>query len=314
MQTAPFFNDVAEGPDGGNAYWLTTTDKVRIRVGAWPAATGVTQRGSVLLFPGRTEYIEKYGPAAGELAARGYATITIDWRGQGLAEREYSDRNLGHVDHFDAFQTDLAAMLDAARALDLPQPFYLISHSMGGCIGLRALHRGLDVKAAAFSAPMWGIAMAPALRPFAWGMSWASQFSKMRYNYAPGTQAETYVNAEPFEDNTLTTDPAMFAFMQRQAGAHPDLMLGGPSLNWLYAALVETRALARTRPPATPVVTFLGTNERIVEPAPIHRYMKQWDNGQMVVIDGAEHEVMMERDAVRTRFYDTADALFQTHT
>ena len=57
-----------------------------------------------------------------------------------------------------------AAFRAALEGLGAPKPWFLIGHSMGGAIGLRALHDGLPVQAAAFSAPMWGIAMHPALR------------------------------------------------------------------------------------------------------------------------------------------------------
>ncbi len=310
MEAAPFFDDIAEGPRGGGAYWVKTRDHVRIRVGLWPGDGNAAQKGTVLLFPGRTEYVEKYGPAAGDLAARGYATLTVDWRGQGLADRATGDRNLGHVDHFDEFQDDIAAMLDAAEALDLPRPYFLLGHSMGGCIGLRALHRGLPVRAAVFSAPMWGILLGPGVRPFAFGLSWFSHHSKMGRNYAPGTVAETYVKSAPFDDNILTTDPDMYAFMQRQAAARPDLVLGGPSLSWLFSALTETRELMRLPPPPTPALTFLGSRERIVDTRPIHALMPQWVNGRLELVDDAEHEVLMEGPAVRARFFDQADALF----
>ena len=52
---APLFDDVRAGPDTGAAYWATTSDGVRVRLGVWPKADA---RGTVLLFPGRTEYIE----------------------------------------------------------------------------------------------------------------------------------------------------------------------------------------------------------------------------------------------------------------
>ena len=57
---------------------------VRIRVGLWHRQGPA---GTVLLFPGRTEYVEKYGRTARLLAARGLATLVIDWRGQGIADR-----------------------------------------------------------------------------------------------------------------------------------------------------------------------------------------------------------------------------------
>ena len=84
LSAAPLFKDVSPAPIAGKAYWTHASDGVRIRLGVYHP-DGAT--GTVLLFPGRTEYVEKYAPAAGELAQRGLATIVVDWRGQGLADR-----------------------------------------------------------------------------------------------------------------------------------------------------------------------------------------------------------------------------------
>ena len=118
MKNAPLFSDIADGPDDGQAWWLTADDGVRIRVAAWAREA---PRGTVLLFPGRTEYIEKYGRTARDLAENGYATLAIDWRGQGLAERLVDDAMAGHVLHFSDYQRDVAAMVEAAETLDLPK-------------------------------------------------------------------------------------------------------------------------------------------------------------------------------------------------
>ena len=67
---------MAEGPQDSRAYWVRAKDGIRIRVAHFPS-TG--DRGTVLLFPGRTEYVEKYGRTAAELAEAGYHTIAIDW-------------------------------------------------------------------------------------------------------------------------------------------------------------------------------------------------------------------------------------------
>ena len=163
MKAAPFYADVADAPEGVEALWLTASDGVRFRVAVW--AEGA--KGTVILLPGRTEYAEKYGRAARDLAARGFATLVIDWRGQGLSDRALPDRMVGHVADFAEYQLDLDAALALADEMGLPEPRYLMSHSMGGCIGLRALMRNLPFKAAAFSAPMWGISMAAWMRPVA---------------------------------------------------------------------------------------------------------------------------------------------------
>lgn len=309
MERAPLHAELADGPEGGRAYWVPASDGVRLRIAVWPEGA----KGTVLLFPGRTEYAEKYGRAAGDFRARGYALAVIDWRGQGLADRPLADRNVGHVARFADFQTDVAALIAAAGELELPRPYYLVSHSMGGAIALRSLIEGLEVRAAAFSAPMWGILLSPYSRPVAWTLAKLSRRCGFSERYAPGTGPVTYVASAPFDDNVLTTDEAMWAYMKAQVTGAPDLALGGPSLNWLHEALKECRALAAAPSPAMPVLTMLGSNERVVDPRPIRDRMARWRGGGFEIVPGAEHEIMMEHDATRARFFDACAELFAAH-
>ncbi len=309
MSSAPFHAHLADGPEGGYARWLSAADGVRLRVGVWPAKGA---RGTVLLLPGRTEYIEKYGRTAADLAARGYATLAVDWRGQGLSDRALDDPMSGHVGDFAEYQLDFDEMLAFARAEGLPQPFHLLSHSMGGCIALRALMRGAPVKSAAFSAPMWGILIAAWMRPIAVALSTASRWFAFDSRYAPGTGPKSYVAEAPFAGNTLTTDAEMWAYMREQAQGDPALTLGGPSLGWLQAALGECHALTLLPSPAYPAVCGLGTQEKIVDTAPIHARMARWPGARLDLYPGAEHEVLMERPTTRAAFTDRAVALFDS--
>jgi lysophospholipase len=308
MENAPFFADVADGPADCAAWWVHAEDGVRLRLCAWAraAATG----GTVLLFPGRTEYLEKYGRTAADLAARGFATMAIDWRGQGLSDRLLADRRIGHVDRFTDYQHDVAAMVAAAQAQALPRPWFLLAHSMGGCIGLRAVMERDDVTACAFTGPMWGIAMSPVSRALGGALAAASATLGIGHRLAPSTKAETYVKAEPFEGNMLTTDSDMYAYMQAQCLQYPELALGGPSLHWVHQALSETRALARRPSPDLPCATFVGSNERIVDLDRIAERMKAWPRGTLERVEGAEHEVLMERAAMRTPVTDAITSLF----
>ncbi|MFV0512417.1 MAG: alpha/beta fold hydrolase [Jhaorihella sp.] len=308
LTPAPLFEDVAGGPPGGTAYWTDTADEVRIRVGIWPADGPA--KATVLLFPGRTEYIEKYGHTAGELARRGYATLVIDWRGQGLAQRLLTDRRIGHVTRFSDYQHDVAAALGVANSCGLPRPFHLLAHSMGGCIGLRAAMNGLPVQTCAFSGPMWGIALSPAMRSLAWVMACAAPPLGLGNRLPPNSAPGNYVQVEAFDGNLLTTDPDMYAMMQDQLAAHPELGLGGPSLLWLREALRECRDLTRQPAPALPCITFLGGNERIVDSNAVRARMAAWPGGTLDVIAGAEHEVAMETPATRSRLFDRLESLF----
>ena len=308
MTEAPYHQDLADGPAGARAFWLTAADGVRLRAALWPVPKAA--KGTVFLLPGRTEYVEKYGRTAGDLAQRGYAMVSVDWRGQGLADKPLEDPMVGHVEGFAEYQLDMAEVLALARAQDLPKPWFLMAHSMGGCIGLRTLMGDHPFHAAAFSAPMWGILIAAWMRPMAVALSTMSRWFHFDDRYAPGTRSRPYVLDAPFQGNSLTTDAEMWDYMRQQVIAQPDLGLGGPSLGWLQAALSECHDLSLMPSPDLPVVTALGTNERIVDVGPVHARMSIWPKGKLTLYPGSEHEVLMERPATRARFVDEACALF----
>lgn len=304
MQDAPFFADIADGPDGGRAFWCDTSDGVRIRVGLWrpaPETPEENSAGTLLLFPGRTEYIEKYGRIVRRFAAAGLTTLVVDWRGQGLSDRLIEDRMSGHVLHFDDYQHDVAAMVAAARDLDLPKPWFVLGHSMGGGIALKSVMDGLPVAAASFSAPMWGIRISTALRPVAWSLGWGSRSVGFDHAYAPGTSSKSYVLAEPFESNRLTTDRESYDHMIAQVSTHPELTIGGPSLRWLYESLHGTRQLWRRPSPDLPCLCLLGSEEDIVDTSRIHDRMARWPGGDLEFVEGARHEVLQEAPEIRER-------------
>ena len=308
MTPAPFHAELADAPAGATVVWLTP-GTVRIRVAWWKAG----DKGTVVLLPGRTECIEKYGRAAGDLVRRGYSVLTIDWRGQGLSDRALSDPMMGHVEDFAEYQQDLDAALSAGAEAGLPQPWFLMAHSMGGAIGLRALMRRLPFRAAVFSAPMWGIAMAAWLRPVAQVVTAVAAPLGLKARYAPTTGPESYLLQVPFEGNVLTTDREMWDYMAEQVRAVPALGLAGPSLAWLGAALRECSALAAMPAPDVPAICALGTAEKVVDVAPVHLRMAGWAKGQLDLYPGAEHEIMMEGPATRARFFDRAAALFDAN-
>jgi lysophospholipase len=307
FEAAPFFAAVSKGPPQGAAFWAQAVDGVRLRIGVWPLEAA---RGTVLIFPGRTEYVEKYGQIAAALGKRGFASLAIDWRGQGLADRIARDPLVGHVEDFLDYQKDVAAALAVADAQALPGPRFLIAHSMGGAIGLRALIEGLPVRAAAFSGPMWGISMAPHLKPAAWLLSQVMPRLGQGEGLPPGTKMEHHIMADGFAGNMLTRDPEQFEIMRQQLVQHPELTLGGPSYVWLREAMAETRALSRLPSPALPCLAFLGSNERIVDVAEVHRRMTDWPQGRLQIVENGEHEVLMEGPAVTEPIFDQIAALF----
>ena len=303
-EAAPYFEDLAEGP-AGRTRWVRTDDGVRVRIGIWPEGS----KGTVLLFPGRCEYIEKYGRTAAELHRRGYASVAIDWRGQGLADRLLGNPAIGHVARFADYQRDVRAMLDDPAVQALPRPWLLLGHSMGGAIALRTLLDGAPVQGAAFSAPMWGILIEPKVRIVSKVLPVTARALGLGARQAPTTNGADFLLHAEFAGNELTTDQDMWAYLKRQLAADTRFRLGGPSLTWLGEALTETRALVAAPKPDIPALVGLGTNERIVDPDAMRRIVERWPSARLITFDGAEHELLMERSETRDKFLDEALAL-----
>jgi lysophospholipase len=107
----------------------------RLRYTCWNVPG--TARGTVVVLTGRGEFIDKYATeVVGELLGRGYAVISMDWRGQGLSDRPLADRNKGHIDNFATYIDDLRLFLDKIVAPSAPRPILALCHSMGAHIVL----------------------------------------------------------------------------------------------------------------------------------------------------------------------------------
>lgn len=299
MTDAPFFSEIAEGPESGAAVWTTAQDGKKLRVGIWREDT--QQKGTIFLFPGRTEYIELQGRVARDLVECGYTVVTIDWRGHGLSERISNDPMTLHVDSYADYQLDVAALLNVSKTLDVPKPWFLIGNSMGGSIGLRSIIDGMHVTACAFTAPMWGIKMSRAQRMIALPVSWAATALGNGEKYIPGHDSRNYVSNNPFEGNRLTFDPGGYAYWVDQAQKKPELQTAGSSMKWLLHSLLECNRLAKQASPPTPCLTFCGDHDSIVEIEAIASRMASWRLGELVRFEKAKHALFFERPDVRRR-------------
>ena len=298
-------------PPGGLApdacWWITAPDGVRLRAARWEAEAPV---GHVALLSGRTEFLEKLAIPAADLVARGFSVVTVDWRGQGLSDRLVEPALKGHIGDFADFQIDLDALLADPQVTELSGPRILMAHSMGGAIAGRALMRpeiASGLVATILSAPMFGIAMSAWMRPVAWltiriglGLGFADRWPPF------GDVSTPYV-LSGFEDNMLTQDRAVWDWMADLSVKHPEIALALPTLGWFAAADAEMRALRRISPPGHPVLSLLGSDEKIVDPARV-RSASDLMNGELAVIDGGRHELLIEDAPLRQAAWQRIDA------
>lgn len=310
FQPAPLNRLPGEAHSPGQAFFLRTEDGLRLRLGLWQPEGEAT--GTVLLFPGRTEYLEKYAPVAARLAVEGLAVLAIDWRGQGMSDRLLPDPRAGHIRDFADYQTDVVEIVLAADALALPRPWHLLAHSMGGCIGLGALLNGLPVRTAAFSAPMWGLHHPRVPDAVITGLTGTAHRLGRAELTAIGTGGGgTYLLDAPFRGNALTGDPLQWARLVAQAGSWPHLTLGGATYAWIAAARAECRRLAALPSPDLPALIGLGGAEAVISRAAVQNRAAVWPGARLLDLPGARHELMFEAAPVAEQFLTAALELFR---
>lgn len=311
MTPAPFNTLPGDPLPLARAFWLRADDGLRLRAAHW-AAGGAS--GSVLLFPGRTEYAEKYNRLAMDLNAVGLDVLTLDWRGQGMSDRILPDPRPGHVGRFADYQRDVVELLVAAQDLNLPQPWHLLAHSMGGAIGLAALHDGLPVRSAVFSAPMWGLNLSNLMTRLARGMIAVSRRTGRHHGIAPGSGGlDPFVLKQGFIDNLLTGDGFAWGRYVAEAAAWPEHTIGGVTYHWLSQALDECSRLAALPPLPLPILVGLGSQEKIVSPEAIRARVASWPGAELLDLPDSRHEPMMERPAIRAAFLAAMIGHFRTH-
>ncbi len=285
---------------------------IRLRFARWEATRG-PQRGTVCLFHGRGEFIEKYFEVVADLRRRGFAVATMDWRGQGASDRLLSNPRKGHVRSFADFDRDLAIFMKEVVLPDCPPPFVAMAHSMGGHILLRnAVVPGTWFSRMVLSAPMIAIeekrlgAPPPLARALVEVLAGVGAGSL----YVPGGENRP-IELGPFDGNPLTSDRERYTRNGMVIEAAPQLGLGSPTVRWLRAAL---RSCARLNAPdyplkvQIPLLLFAAGLDSIVSTTAIEEFALRLKVGTHVLIPQSRHEILQETDAVRRDFWAAFDA------
>lgn len=296
-EPAPIYDVESQGPEGVAAHWIHTEDGLRLRAAGWKAGT----RGTVVIFNGLSEFIEKYGRVAKDMAEAGYATASVDWRSQGMSDRLKEDPLLGYIESFPDFQKDVAALCTYLEDMDYPKPWHLLGHSMGSMIALRTLQSEHPFTSVTFSAPMWTIKFAPLPTPVATTIAAAAVSIGYEDRYVPGTGPESYTSKTPFAETRLTGDEETYAWMQKLYRLD-GVRRGGPTFKWLNEAAAEIRIQSKAPAPNVPALLALGDDDPVVENDVALETARRWGLGNVLILSPCKHEPMMERPGPRGTF------------
>ncbi len=295
-------------PDAAVTGTIKTPDGVSLRFARWEPPPG--RKGTVCLFQGRSEFIEKYFETVRDLRARGFAVATLDWRGQGLSDRALRNPRKGYVRNFSQYQIDLETFINEVVLPDCPPPLFALGQSMGATILLRAAyagHRWFD--RIVLLAPMIAL---PGMRRLATTRMLVKVLRSIGLGalYVPGGSASTMLQ-RPFAGNLLTSDPVRYARNIAVLEAEPALAIGSPTVGWADAAFRVMSEISDERFPASirqPILILAAGMDAIVSTPAIGEFALRLRAGSHLVVPGARHELLMEQDRFRIQTLAAFDA------
>jgi lysophospholipase len=263
---------------------------------------------------GRTEFIEKYFEMVADLRRRGFAVITFDLRGQGGSDRLLPQAGKGHVRQFSDYLTDLETIVREVMQPGLPEPWIALGHSLGGHILLRhAMSLDVMFERMIVTCPMIRISehQLPRLGDrFARVTAGCLTVAGLSTSYIPGGGGPV-PGGRPFEGNDLTSDRERYARAQAVLAADPSLAIGAPTIGWMWAAYQSMGILQHPDAPRAvkvPVLFVAAASDQVVSSTAVEEFALRTKLGSRVLVPGARHEVLMETDAIRSRFWAAFDA------
>lgn len=292
-----------EPPPRARAGLLKAFDGRTLRYGLFPAL-GRPLEGTVIIFTGRNECIEKYYETARDLSAKGLGTAVMDLRGQGGSERMLRDPQRGYVNSFSEYVRDFETFFEEVVLPDCRPPYYVLAHSTGALIALLAAPAMVNrIRRMVLGAPLLEIIGLP------FSMNATRNIAATLYNLGMGSRyfgkGRRPPEPEPFATNKLTTDARRYARNVELYRQHPDLALGGPTIAWLHAVcravdiVTDPDFMARVQ---IPVLFIAAGADEVVSTRAVEEYAIRLRAGSLLTIDGARHELLQEADVYREQF------------
>lgn len=298
------FIDIAgnPAPEGASVEDITAADSAKLRAAFFPAKN---PRGTVVLVTGWSEFIEKYFETVRDLNARGLNVAMMDWRGQGLSDRD-SARAVKWNGYFQTLKNDLRDFTEQHVKPRFAGPYILMTHSMGGMPGLMLLADGYEgFSRAVLCAPMTRLFPEAQNKVMAFAAATACTLG-----FACNETARSKDHSENFDGNIFTSDKARHARFRDLKLAAPEAASTTPTYGWVNAAMKETATLHAPGALAgvtIPVLIVSAGAEQQIDGADHKIIADASDMISLEIIPGALHEIMMERDSIRALYFKAFD-------
>ena len=287
---------------------IRTPDGAELRFARWAPPAG--RKGTVCVFAGRGEAIEKYFETVRDLRDRGFAVAMIDWRGQGHSSRRLRDPRKGYVRDFADYEVDVETFVQQVVLPDCPPPFFALAHSMGGAVMLRLAHAGKRwFDRMVLSAPMIDLPGRNTSFPVR-ALLRFMRLTGQGGRYVPGG-SDVLTGTGSFVNNPVTSDPVRYARNAAILEEDPTLGIASPTIAWADTAFRAMHTFRRFDYPSQirqPILMLAASNDSVVSTSAIEEFAYHLRAGSHLVIAGSKHEILQEQDRYRSQFWAAFDA------
>lgn len=227
-------------------------------------------RATLVIVHGLGEHGGRYQNVVNHLVPKGYVVYALDHRGHGR-----SPGQRGHVDDWSQFREDLRAFVVLVSVREAGHPFFLMGHSMGGCIALNyVLHYPDRLTAVVASAPAVGKLNIPPIMVSA---------SKLLAKLKPNLSVSTGLDSKAISRDTAVVE----------AYKNDPLNHGKGTPGW-SVAFMETAewTMAHAADFEPPLLLLHGDADRLVnveESKKFFAQVKQPDK-KLIIYPGGYHE------------------------
>ena len=267
---------------------IKTPDGAELRFARWAPPAG--RKGTVCVFTGRSEQIEKYFETVRDLRERGFAVAMIDWRGQGHSSRRLRDPRKGYVRDFSDYEVDVETFVQQVVLPDCPPPYFALAHSMGGAVMLRIAHAGKRwFDRMVLSAPMIDL---PGKSTSLAGAHAAEDHAPDRAGRALCARRQRPAHRRGvFANNPLTSDPVRYARNAAILEEDPTLGLASPTIAWAdsaFKAMHTFRGMSYPSEIRQPILMLAASSDTIVSTSAIEEFAYHLRAGSHLVIAGVQ--------------------------
>lgn len=236
-----------------SAEGIVRVDELSIRWQGWLSEG--PPRAALLIVHGLAEHSGRYTEFVEHFRAAGIACYGLDLRGHG-----HSDGVRVHVDSFDEYQRDVAAIQEVVATRHPDLPLFLVGHSMGGVVVLRrVLRTPAGLAGAIVSSP--ALAPHPGVHP----PLPIRLLAKLLRKVAPRLQVKSGLPAR-----FVSRDPQVVA-----AYVADPLVTSTASSGWYHAMLdAQREVLAGASELQLPILLMQSGDDQLVNPAATEAFVR----------------------------------------